>query len=150
MAADRSTAELERFLAERAGHLLCTAVLLAGSREAAEIAQMTVTTRRAAVSGRSPRAWAWRWPLPRPPPVRLADAVPGRLAVPVPGDDLLTPFLGRVPPAAWPPPGPRPPRWPLAALPARPRYEPRNRDFAGGLDRRDLDSWPGPGRPTRR
>jgi bifunctional DNase/RNase len=78
-------------------------------------------------------------------PVRVADAVLDRLAVPVPGDDLLTPFLGRVPPAAWPPPGPTPPRWPLVTLHARPRYEPRNLDFAGGLDRWDLDSWPGPG-----
>jgi hypothetical protein len=43
-------------------------------------------------------------------PVRLADAVLDRLAIPVQGDDLLTPFLGRVPPAAWPPPGPTPPR----------------------------------------
>jgi hypothetical protein len=34
MPSDRSAAELERFLAERAGHLLCTAVLLAGGREA--------------------------------------------------------------------------------------------------------------------
>ena len=34
--ADRSTAELERFLAERADHLLRTAALLAGSREAGE------------------------------------------------------------------------------------------------------------------
>jgi hypothetical protein len=82
-------------------------------------------------------------------PVRLADSVLDRLAVPVPGGDLLTPFLDRVPPAAWPPPGPRPPRWPLAALPGRPRYEPRNLDFADGLDRWDLDCWPGPdpGRP---
>ena len=78
-------------------------------------------------------------------PVRLADAALDRLAVPVQGDDLLTPFLGRVPPAAWPPPGPTPPRWPLATLHGRPRYEPRNLDFAGGLDRWDLDSWPGPG-----
>jgi hypothetical protein len=78
-------------------------------------------------------------------PVRLADAALDRLAVPVPGDDLLTPFLGRVPPAAWPPPGPTPPRWPLATLAGRPRYEPRNLDFAGGLDRWDLDCWPGPG-----
>ena len=31
-------------------------------------------------------------------PVRLADAVLDRLAVPVPGDDLLGPFLDRVPP----------------------------------------------------
>jgi hypothetical protein len=36
MAADRSTAELEEFLAERADHLLRTAVLLAGGREAGE------------------------------------------------------------------------------------------------------------------
>jgi hypothetical protein len=34
--ADRSTAELERFLAERADHLLRTAALLTGSREAGE------------------------------------------------------------------------------------------------------------------
>jgi hypothetical protein len=82
-------------------------------------------------------------------PVRMADALLDRLAVPVPGDDLLTPFLDRVPPAAWPGLGPTPPRWPLAALPGRPRYEPRNLDFADGLDRWDLDSWPGrePGRP---
>ncbi len=78
-------------------------------------------------------------------PVRLADAVLDRLAVPVPGDDLLTPFLDRVPPAAWPRPGHAPPRWPLATLHGRPRYEPRNLDFAGGLDRWDLDSCPGPG-----
>ena len=36
MAAGRSAAELECFLAERADHLLRTAVLLAGSREAGE------------------------------------------------------------------------------------------------------------------
>jgi hypothetical protein len=78
-------------------------------------------------------------------PVRLADAVLDRLAVAVPGDDLLTPFLDRVPPAAWPASGPTPPRWPLATLRGRPRYEPRNLDFAGGLDRWDLDCWPGPG-----
>ena len=74
-------------------------------------------------------------------PVRLADAVLDRLAVPVQGDDLLTPFLDRVPPAAWP----TPPGWPLVTLHARPRYEPRNLDFTEGLDRWDLDSWPGPG-----
>jgi hypothetical protein len=79
-------------------------------------------------------------------PVRLADAALDRLAVPVPGDDLLAPFLDRVPPAAWPRPGHAPPRWPLAALPGRrPRYQPRNLDFADGLDRWDLDSWPGAG-----
>jgi bifunctional DNase/RNase len=82
-------------------------------------------------------------------PVRLAEAVLDRLAVPVPDADLLTPFLSRVPPAAGPPAGPTPPRWPLATLPRRPRYEPRNLDFAAGLDWWDLDSWPGPdpGRP---
>jgi hypothetical protein len=75
-------------------------------------------------------------------PVRLADAALDRLAVPVPGDDLLTPFLGRVPP---PPALPGRERWPLAALRGpRPRYEPRNLDFADGLDRWNLDSWPGP------
>jgi DNA-directed RNA polymerase specialized sigma24 family protein len=36
MTADRSAAELVRFLAERADHLLRTAVLLTGSREAGE------------------------------------------------------------------------------------------------------------------
>ena len=36
MAADRSTAELERFLADRADHLLRTAVLLTCSRDAGE------------------------------------------------------------------------------------------------------------------
>jgi hypothetical protein len=63
-------------------------------------------------------------------PVRLPDAVMDRVAVPVPGDDLLTPFLDRVPPAARVRPG-RPRQ--------RPRYEPRNLDFADGLDRWDLD-----------
>jgi hypothetical protein len=75
-------------------------------------------------------------------PVRLADAVLDRLAVPVPGDDLLTPFLDRVPP---PPDRPGRKRWPLATLRGpRPRYAPRNLDFADGLDRWTLDSWPGP------
>ena len=75
-------------------------------------------------------------------PVRLADAVLDRLAVPVPGDDLLTPFLDRVPP---PPALPGRKRWPLATLSGpRPRYEPRNLDFADGLARWNLDSWPGP------
>src|SRR3984957_19151614 len=83
-------------------------------------------------------------------PVRLADAVLDRLALPVPGDDLLTPFLDRVPPGATALPGHGPRGWPMATLPGgRARYEPRNLDFAGGLDRRDLDSGPGsdPGRP---
>jgi hypothetical protein len=75
-------------------------------------------------------------------PVRLADAALDRLAVPVPGDDLLTPFLDRVPPT---PARPGRKRWPLATLRGpRPRYEPRNLDFADGLDRWNLDSWPGP------
>ena len=86
-------------------------------------------------------------------PVRLADAVLDRLAVPVPGDDLLTPFLDRVPPGARVRPGRGLRGWPLATLPGRrPRYEPRNLDFADGLDRWDLDSGPGPdpGRPGPR
>jgi RNA polymerase sigma-70 factor (sigma-E family) len=45
MAADRSTAELERFLAERADHLLRTAVLLGGSREAGEDLLQTAVER---------------------------------------------------------------------------------------------------------
>jgi RNA polymerase sigma-70 factor (sigma-E family) len=44
MAADRSTAELERFLAERADHLLRTAVLLVG-REAGEDLLQTAVER---------------------------------------------------------------------------------------------------------
>ena len=75
-------------------------------------------------------------------PVRLADAVLDRLAVPVPGDDLLAPFLDWVPP---PPAWPGRKRWPLATLCGpRPRYEPGNLDFADGLDLWNLDSWPGP------
>jgi hypothetical protein len=68
-------------------------------------------------------------------PVRLADAVLDRLAVPVPGDDLLTPFLDRVPPVARPP---------EPAATQRPRFEPRNLDFADGLDRWDLEAGPDP------
>jgi hypothetical protein len=53
-------------------------------------------------------------------PVRVADEVMDRLAVPVPGEDVLAPFL---PPAyAWPP-----------GRPAR-RFEPRNMAFTDGLD----------------
>ena len=76
-------------------------------------------------------------------PVRLPGALLDRLAVPVPGDDLLTPFLDRVPPAG----GGRHMHglagWPAGTLAARrPRYEPRNLDFADGLDRWDLDAEP--------
>jgi hypothetical protein len=53
-------------------------------------------------------------------PVRVADKVMGRLAVPVPGEDMLAPFL--------PPPDARPPD-----RPAR-RFEPRNMAFTDGLD----------------
>ena len=45
MAADRSTAELERFLAERADHLLRTAALLAGGRDAGEDLLQTAVER---------------------------------------------------------------------------------------------------------
>jgi hypothetical protein len=57
-------------------------------------------------------------------PVRVADAVMDRLAVPVPGEDMLAPFL----PAgfAWPP-----------GRPAR-RFEPQNMAFARGLDHWEL------------
>jgi len=53
-------------------------------------------------------------------PVRVADAVMDRLAVPVPGEDMRAPFL---PPADALPPG----------RPAR-RFEPRNMAFTEGLD----------------
>ena len=53
-------------------------------------------------------------------PVRVADEVMGRLAVPVEGEDMLAPFL---PPADARPPG----------RPAR-RFEPRNMAFTDGLD----------------
>jgi hypothetical protein len=53
-------------------------------------------------------------------PVRVADAVMDRLAVPVPGEDMRAPFL---PPADALPPG----------RPAR-RFEPRNMAFTDGLD----------------
>jgi len=45
MAADRSTAELERFLAERADHLLRTAALLAGGKDAGEDLLQTAVER---------------------------------------------------------------------------------------------------------
>jgi hypothetical protein len=79
-------------------------------------------------------------------PVRLAAAVLDRLGVPVPGDDLLTPFLDLVPPAAQVAPG----RGLAGSLMAplagkRPRFEPRNLAFADRLDRWDLDGGAGHG-----
>jgi hypothetical protein len=74
-------------------------------------------------------------------PVRVPDAVMDRLAVPVTGEDLLTPLLDHVPPYARALPGHGPAGWPMGTLPGkRPRFEPRNLDFADGLDRWDLDS----------
>jgi len=55
-------------------------------------------------------------------PVRVADKVMDRLAVPVPGEDMLAPFLPLA--NARPPGRPGQPR----------RFEPRNMAFAGGLD----------------
>ena len=73
-------------------------------------------------------------------PVRLADAVMDRVAVPVPGDDLLGPLLDHVPPLARVPPGRGLAGWPVAGLPGqRPRFAPRNLDFADDLDRWDLE-----------
>lgn len=78
-------------------------------------------------------------------PVRVPDAVMDRLAAPVAGEDLLTPFLDRVPSYARVRPGGGLSGWPMSVLPGkRPRFEPRNLDFAGGLDRWDLDNRPGP------
>jgi len=55
-------------------------------------------------------------------PVRVADAVMDRLAVPVQGGDLLGPFLPRAPAAA-------------SHRAPRARFEPGNMTFADGLDR---------------
>ena len=68
-------------------------------------------------------------------PVRVADAVMDRLAVPVHGQDVHAPFL--LPSAVQPPgdPGPK-------------RFEPRNMAFADGLDRWELaGSFLDAGRP---
>ncbi len=75
-------------------------------------------------------------------PVRMADPVLDRVARPVPGDDLLGPFLDWVPPAGRALPGGHAPAdRPMATLPGqRPRYEPRNLSFNDGLERWDLDS----------
>jgi hypothetical protein len=55
-------------------------------------------------------------------PVRVADRVMDRLAVPVPGEDMLAPFL--------PPADARSPRSPLLER----RFEPHNMAFTDGLD----------------
>jgi len=73
-------------------------------------------------------------------PVRLADTLLDRVAVPVPGDDLLTPFLDRVPPVAQAMGAHSLPGWPARIPGKRPRFEPRNLDFTDGLSRWDLDS----------
>ena len=68
-------------------------------------------------------------------PVRVADEVMDRLAVPVAGEDMLAPFL--------PPPDARPP-----GRPAR-RFEPRNMAFTDGLDYWELaGSFSDDGRPA--
>ncbi len=71
-------------------------------------------------------------------PIRVADETMDRLAVPVPGDDLIGPFLDLVPPAAQLTGG-RVAGDPVRLAARRPRYEPRNMGFADGLDRWDLD-----------
>ena len=69
-------------------------------------------------------------------PVRVADVVMDRLAVPVPGQDMLAPFL---PPADARPGGPRQSR----------RFEPRNMAFTEGLDYWELaGSFSADGRPA--
>jgi hypothetical protein len=70
-------------------------------------------------------------------PVRVADKVMGRLAVPVPGEDMLAPFLPLA--DARPPGDPGQPR----------RFEPRNMAFTGGLDYWELaGSFSGDGQPA--
>jgi hypothetical protein len=73
-------------------------------------------------------------------PLRLAAEVMDRVAVPIPGDDLLGPLLGHVPPLVQVPPGRGLAGWAVGVLPGqRPRFEPRNLEFADGLDRWDLE-----------
>jgi DNA-directed RNA polymerase specialized sigma24 family protein len=65
MAAERNTADLERFIAERADHLLRTAVLLTGSREAGEDLLQTAVERLLRARGRNQvirRRPGARWP----------------------------------------------------------------------------------------
>jgi hypothetical protein len=70
-------------------------------------------------------------------PVRVADKVMARLAVSVPGEDMLAPFLPLA--DARPPGGPGQPR----------RFEPRNMAFTGGLDYWELaGSFSGDGQPA--
>jgi len=69
-------------------------------------------------------------------PVRVADEVMDRLAVPVHGEDVHAPFL--LPSAAWPPGDPG----------QRQSFEPRNMAFTDGLDRWELaGSFLDAGRP---
>lgn len=89
-------------------------------------------TRQAAVSA----GYGLKLALAAGAPVRVADAVMDRLAVPVQGDDVHAPFLPR---AAVRPPG-RPG--------LRRRFEPRNMAFTDGLDRWELaGSFLAAGRP---
>jgi hypothetical protein len=68
-------------------------------------------------------------------PVLVADEVMDRLAVPVPGEDVLAPFL--------PPADARPPDRPVR------RFEPRNMAFTDGLDYWELaGSFSGDGQPA--
>ena len=70
-------------------------------------------------------------------PVRVADAVMGRLAVPVPGEDILAPFL--------PPADARTAGGPMQSR----RFEPRNMAFTEGLDYWELaGSFSGDGQPA--
>jgi hypothetical protein len=75
-------------------------------------------------------------------PVRVADVVMDKHAVPVQGEDLLEPFL---PPAGTPPGGGK------AGRPQRHwRFEPRNMAFTDGLDLWELSgSFLGAGQPHR-
>jgi len=70
-------------------------------------------------------------------PVRVADAVMDRLAVPVPGEDVLAPFL--------PPAEAGTARGPIQSR----RFEPRNMAFTDGLNYWELaDSFSGDGQPA--
>jgi hypothetical protein len=76
-------------------------------------------------------------------PLRVADAVMDRFAVPANGDDVLRPVLDRVPPGQlWAEHRALPRLGRPAGATGRPRFEPRNLAFADGLDRWELDLGP--------
>ncbi|MGH3284768.1 MAG: hypothetical protein ACRDPD_08820 [Streptosporangiaceae bacterium] len=120
--------EIAARLLQAAGVAVTAVDIEPASEDAAELRSDTVTARvglaAAAGTRHVPVSTAYGLALAAiaGAPVRVADAVMDRLAVPVQGEDVLAPFL--TPPAARPPGRPVQPR----------RFEPRNMAFTDGLD----------------